>query len=277
MAITNTLFLSAGQRLTITADADSSGVLTRLADSAGDADVSSEAIAVSTTTLKGPYAAGRWYKIQSDAGLITSSVAEQLDFISEEFDSTQHTMDNPLLTTAGVGVKNGATVSVVEEGDGINHKTVFTLTATPLEVISVTTGNGVGGIKIYDMPEGYIKITGCTADISLGVTTQADYTDSTPEGQLAVGTLAPANADALGTDATDDNIATATDFTMTAFVDASVNLPPEADLLFDGTATAMDVIVNGLVDAADIDDDTTTNLEVTGTITLTWVNLGDFA
>lgn len=273
---TNTLFLPAEQQLTVTADANSSGFLTQLPLSAGDAVGATDTIAVSTTTVKGPYADPRYYKVQSDTGLITTAIARSLDFNSETFDSTQHTLESPLLTSAGVGAKNGATVTVVEEGDGVNHKTTFTLTATPLSVVSVTTGNGVGGIKIYDMPEGYIKVTGCTSDLSLGVTTQADFTDGTPEGQVAIGTLAPANADALGTDATDDNIGTATDFTMTAYVDADVNIPPEADLLFDGTSTAMDVIVNGLVDAADIDDDTTTNLEVTGTVTLTWINLGDF-
>lgn len=276
MSTINTLFLPAEQQLTLTADASSSGTLIRLPASAGDAVVSRETIAVSTTTVKGPYAAPRSYKIESDAGLITFAIARQLDFTSEEFDSTQHTVDQPLLTTAGVGAKVGATVSVVEQGDGINHKTIFTLTATPLEVTSSTTNPGVGGVKIYDMPEGYIKITGCTADLSIGVGTEGDWLDNTPEGQIGIGTLAPANADALGTDATDDNIGTATDFTMVAFVDTSVNVPPEADLRFDGTATAMDVLVNAFVDAADIDDSTSTDLLVTGTITLTWVDLGDF-
>lgn len=114
------------------------------------------------------------------------------------------------------------------------------------------------------------------ADLSLGVTTQADFTDGAVEGQIGVGTLAPANDDALGTDATDDNLGTATDFTMTAFVDADIAVPPEATLLFDGTTTPMDILVNAFVDAADIDDGVTTDLEVTGTVTINWVNLGDY-
>lgn len=168
MATINTLFLPAEQQLTVTADADASGFLIELANSAGDADVASEAIAVSTTTLKGPYAGPKMYKIQSDTGLITTAIAKQLDFISEDFDSTQHTIENPLLTSAGIGAKAGATVTVVEQGDGANHKTIITLVATPLEVIADTTNPGVGGIKIYDMPEGFIKILGCTLIYPLG-------------------------------------------------------------------------------------------------------------
>ena len=276
MATLNTFFLPAGQQLTVTADASSSGILIELPSSVGDAVVARTTIAVSTTTVLGPYASPKSYTLQSDLGLITKTVANSLDFNSELFDSTAHTVGTPMLTTSGVGTKAGATVTVVEQGDGVNHKTILTLTATPLTVISVTTGAGVGGVKIYDMPEGYIKIMGCVSDLSIGVTTEADFTDSTPQGDVGIGTLAPANADGLGTDATDDNLGTATAFTMTAFV-ATADVPPEADLAFDGTATAMDILVNALVDAADIDDATTTDLEVTGTITINWINMGDFA
>lgn len=179
-------------------------------------------------------------------------------------------------TSVGVGQKNGSTVTVAEYGNSVIHKTVLTLTSMPISVVSVTTGNGVGGTKVYDMPEGYIKVLGCTAALSLAVETEDDFTDGTPEGDIGIGTVAPANADALGTDATDDNIGTATAFTMTDYADASVNIPPEAAINLDGTSTPIDVYVNALVDAADIDDDTTTNLLVSGTITLTWINMGDY-
>lgn len=178
-------------------------------------------------------------------------------------------------TADGVGALNGATVSVAEYGDAAVHKTVLTLASTPLTVTSVTTGAGVGGVKIYDFPEGYIRLLGCTASLALAVETQGDFTDATPEGDIGIGSVAPANADALGTDATDDDYGTATAFTMDAYA-ASVSIPPESAANFNGTATAKDVYVNALVDAADIDDDTATNLLVSGTVTLTWVNLGDY-
>lgn len=179
-------------------------------------------------------------------------------------------------TEVSVGAVAGSGVSLVEYGDGAVHKTVFTLDELQVDVTSTTDGNGVGGTKIYDFPEGYIQIHGCTANLSLGVLTEDDFTDGTPEGDIGIGTVAPANADALGTDATDDNIATATAFAMTDYVDASVSLPPETSLNIDGTATAVDLYVNALVDAADIDDSTTGELLVSGTITLVWSHLGDY-
>lgn len=180
-------------------------------------------------------------------------------------------------TTAGVGAKNGATVAVQEKGDGVIHQTVLTLSSTPCPIVSVTTGAGVGGIKVYDAPEGHWRLIGATASLSLLVASakEADYTDNTPEGDYGVGTVTMANADAMGTDATDDDICTATTFTMTAFAQAAKGLAPEAAANFDGTSTAKDIVVNCLVDAADIDDDTTSEIEVSGTITLTWINLGD--
>lgn len=181
-----------------------------------------------------------------------------------------------MTSAVGAGVKNGSTVAVSEGGDGITHQTTLTLTATLVPIISVTTGNGVGGIKIYDFPEGHIRVLGCVASLSLAVGSakEADYTDNTPQGDIGIGSVAPANADALGTDATDDDMGTASAFTMTAFVAATTNAP-EAALNFDGSSTATDVYVNALVDAADVDDDTTTEMEATGTVTLTWINLGD--
>lgn len=179
------------------------------------------------------------------------------------------------VTSDGVGALNGSTVSVSELGDGAVHKTVLTLASTPLAVTSVTTGAGVGGVKIYDFPAGYIRVLGCTASLALAVETQGDFTDGTPEGDVGIGSVAPANADALGTDATDDDYGTSTAFTMDTYA-ASVSIPPEAAGNFDGTSTAKDVYVNAFVDAADIDDGVTTNLLLTGTVTLTWINLGDY-
>ena len=182
-----------------------------------------------------------------------------------------------LETSSGNGTKNGSTVSVVEKGDGVLHQTVITLASTPCPIVSVTTGAGVGGIKVYDAPEGHWRLIGATASLSLlvGSAKEADYTDNTPEGDYGVGTVTMANADTFGTDATDDYICTGKTFTMTTFAQAAQGLAPEAAANFDGTTTAKDIVVNCLVDAADVDDDVTSEIEVSGTITLTWINLGD--
>lgn len=174
-----------------------------------------------------------------------------------------------------LGVKNGSTVSIVEKSGGPIHQTVLTLSSTPIEIVSVTTGNGVGGTKIYTLPEGYVRVIGCVASLSIAVETEADFTDATPEGDIGIGSLAPANADSFGSDATDDNYGTGKAFTMDAYA-ATATIAPEAAINVDGTTTAGPVFVNALIDAADIDNDVTTNLLVSGTVTLTWVNLGDY-
>lgn len=184
--------------------------------------------------------------------------------------------DHPQQTA---GSAQHSTVVATEYGDRGVHKTILKLTDVPVSIVSVTTGNGVGGRTLYTMPQGRIAFLGGMANLSCRVHAddQEDYTDATPEGDLGIGTLAPANANALGTDATDDNLCTAAAFTMAAFEDASVHCASEASgQQFDGTSTPKDVVLTALVDAADIDDGVTTTLLVSGTVELLWSNLGDF-
>jgi len=179
----------------------------------------------------------------------------------------------------GAGAKNGATVAVEERSNGIYRETKLTLTNTPVAVVSVTTGAGVAGTKIYDFPEGHLAVYASYASLTLSIATanQADFTDGTPEGDIGIGTAAPADADALGNDATDDDICTSTAFTMASYaVATSFIVPPDsAAQEFDGSSTAKDVYVNILVDAADIDDDTTSEILVSGTVFLRWIFCGD--
>lgn len=225
----------------------------------------------------------RCYAYTSGSPVITMSDVvttheEKLDAEDEvvyKIDDEGFKFVKPAVTSSGVGAVAGSGATVVEYGNGVIHKSVITLDSLQVDVTSVTTGAGVGGTKIYDFPEGYIHVLGCTADLSIAVLTEADFTDGTPEGDVGIGTVAPANADALGTDATDDDIATATPFTMSAYA-ATVDLPPDGSVFLDGTSTAKDVYLNAYVDAADIDDDTTGELLFSGTVTIVWVNCGDY-
>ncbi len=172
-----------------------------------------------------------------------------------------------------------STVWAHEEYAGGWHRTVLELVNLPVSVTSVTTGNGVGGTKLYTCPEGRIAIGPTFAELAISIATanQADFTDATPEGDIGIGSLAPANADALGTDATDDDISTATAFTMAAYADSSVICPPDDEgiYIYDGTTTALPVFANVLVDAADIDDDTTSAVLLNGFIDFNWRFCGD--
>ena len=181
-----------------------------------------------------------------------------------------------IVANEGAGTAVLGTAVVEERGDGILHKTVIRLASMPITVVSVTTGAGVGGTKIYDFPDGQINMLGCIADLSCVIAAgdQADFTDATPEGDIGIGTVAPANADALGTDATDDDFATAVALTMAAYSSSS-QLVSEPALLMDGTSTAKDLVVNLLIDAGDIDDDVTSTVYVSGVVVVHWMNLGD--
>lgn len=181
----------------------------------------------------------------------------------------------PLANLGSVPSAVQGTCEVKHYGSGPYVKSVFTLLSMPVTVTSVTTGNGVGGTQFFDFPEGYIRHLGTTASLSIAVTDTDDYTDGTPEGDVGIGTVAPANADALGTDATDDDFGTATAFTLSSHA-GSVSIPPEAAANFDGTSTAVNLFLNALVDAADIDDDATDDMLFSGTITVHWLNLGDY-
>lgn len=172
-----------------------------------------------------------------------------------------------------------ATVAAEEQWDGFGlRKTMLRLSSVPVSVVSVTTGAGVGGTKIYDFPEGRILILGCMADLSLQIAEadQASFTDGTPEGDVGIGTVAPANADTFGTDATDDDFSTGTAFVMAAYADAAVQCPSENSIQKDGTATPIDMYLNMLVDAVDIDDGATSTVYASGVVSFYWINLGDF-
>lgn len=173
----------------------------------------------------------------------------------------------------GVGAAAGTGVVATEYGVGFIHKTVLTLTNTPIPQVSITTGNGIGGVKVYDMPVGTIKIIGAAAliDLSIAAGKQADFTDATPSGDLGLGSAAIVDPTAFSTDATDDNICAGVATDMADYADADVSLVPySGDVNF---ASPLDVYLNALTDAADIDNGVTTELLANGLIVLYWINL----
>ena len=186
--------------------------------------------------------------------------------------TTQPENDEPT-TTVGVGASAHATVTASELGNGVVHKTVLTLAATPL---AITDANAYGSQQLYDFPEGRILVLGCTASIQFAVTSErASTINDDAAFDWALGTVAASNV-TLGTtmvdllpkvdktlDATDDELHTAS----TGALAASAQ--------FDGTGTAKEMHLNGsFPTGTDIDGDGT--MTATGTVTVTWVNLGDF-
>lgn len=179
------------------------------------------------------------------------------------------------LTSSGVGAKNGATVTVVEAGNGAVHKTTLTLTNT---TVALTDNAGVVaymGVKVYDMPEGAILMLGSV--LNLVITKDATGVNADWDGDIGLGTITAASTTPLAT--TEQNIipTTATPQAAAATTTAVAQSTATENAVVDGTGTAMDVFLNVLVDDADHDvTSTATNFIFNGTITLFWTNLGDY-
>lgn len=171
----------------------------------------------------------------------------------------------------GVGATNGSAVSVVEKGNGVIHQSVIRLSSLAVTVAN-TTGASFGGVKLYDMPEGRILVLGVTADLS--VNWAGTSIVATGSGDFSLGTTITADATLSGTDV---NLLPSTAMTdpFVAGVGAAKGALA-ASAQFDGTATAIDVNLNMIIDDADVENAASDSVLVSGTVTLTWINLGDY-
>jgi hypothetical protein len=185
---------------------------------------------------------------------------------------------NPLVTS-GVGTKNGSTVSVVESGVGNFHKTLLTLTATPITVTDEAGVSQYGGVKVYTFPAGLIFTQGAvlTGNLTLGTTgtiidtyTGANALGSVIASATGAATLVTTAATWL------QSTANATAAAKVAAIDSvsiATQLTESGARHFDGTTTPGEVWLNFKI--ADDATHTTGTGSFTGTIQLTWVNLGD--
>lgn len=173
--------------------------------------------------------------------------------------------------TDAAGAKNGSTVTA-DENQPVVHQTVLTLAATPITMADASAG---GGVKIYDMPEGNILILGASGSIAMTTTsTLASTLNAGVTCNWGVGTVVQANG-TLAT--TEQNIIPTTNITASATINVAgaASASRSADVVtLNGSGTPIDVYLNiGAATGTDIDADAT--VTVAGTITLTWVNLGD--
>lgn len=184
------------------------------------------------------------------------------------------TTDSDGATTSGVGAANGATVSAAESTPTI-HTTLLTLTATPITIADESGVGQYGAVKIYDFPAGLICILGSV--VSGSITAAAPIID-TWDGDIGLGTVATTDA-ALDTDETNimQSSATTTAVSKVAAVDAVTTAAQYGTITahyLDGTATAADLYLNLIIDdnGAHVGAMSAT---FTGTVRVTWVNLGD--
>lgn len=126
---------------------------------------------------------------------LTSTTANATTVNSTTTNTANLATTSSSTTTVGVGTKNGGTVTVVENGEGNIHKTVLTLTGTPV-VLTDDPGNGAYvGLKLYDFPAGNIVSMGAAinADVTLSETWWVDD----KAGDVGLGTVATAVGTAL--------------------------------------------------------------------------------
>lgn len=177
-------------------------------------------------------------------------------------------------TTAGVGAKNGATVTAAEFGVGVLHKTTLTLANAVVNVAN-TTGASFGGTLLYTFPEGRILVMGVTANLAVVWTdASSPVIAQDGSGDFSLGTTITADATLDGTDV-DLLPSTAMTDPFVAGVGAAVGALA-ASAQFDGTTTPVELNVNMIIDDADVGDATNQDVLVSGTVTFTWVNLGDY-
>lgn len=183
--------------------------------------------------------------------------------------------DNQILTAAGAVAGSG--VTALEIGNDAFRRTRLTLVNVVCPMASITTGNGIGGVNVYDFPEGFLQIMGTIANIGVSVAAakQADFTDNTPEGDIGIGSVIITDPTAFSTDATDDDFAAGVALIMAAFDSPSNPMGTQAAQLEDGSTTAVNLIVNAFIDAADIDDGVTSEVLLNGTIDVVWSLIGD--
>lgn len=180
---------------------------------------------------------------------------------------------NPIWSPGLVGVKNGATVSVVESvsWDVPVHRTRLTMNETPITLTDDAGVGQFGGVKVYDFPAGNILVLGAVLDAECAL--QAAAWVDTAAGDVAVGSGVPADATAL--DGTAVDIVAETAVAAMAAQVGPIDCQSAAPVTL-GSAGGTDDIVNVNLRIDDNAAHVTDSGLLTGTLELAWINLGDF-
>ena len=185
-----------------------------------------------------------------------------------------HVIDGDPLDKAG-SAPAPATGSIVTKHAqfGPFCQTTLTLNNVPQTVVN---GTEYQGTKIYDFPEGRINVLGVTATLQQKTTSVlASTLNASSTGAISLGTVT-ASATTLSTTMVD--LLPSTAFTSSATINVAgtaVKASLAASAQFDGTTTAKDVFLNtAYATTTDVDGDATQT--ISGTVVITWVQLGDY-
>jgi hypothetical protein len=166
-----------------------------------------------------------------------------------------------------------ANIAAQELGNGVIHQTVLTLSEVAQAVVN---GTEYQSTEIYNFPAGRILMLGVTASLAQKTTSVlASSLNASSTGALAIGSAAASGTTLNSTMA---NLLPSTAFTSSATVNvagSAVGAALAASAHLDGTSSAIKAYLNTAFATTDnVDGDATQTLS--GTVTLTWINLGDY-
>jgi len=202
-----------------------------------------------------------------EVGTVDDAMIAPYNLSTDAFTVLGH--DGPL--TTGVAVVSG--LSATDAMSGATHQTTFLLSDLAQAVV-----NGVEyqGTKLYTFPEGRILIMGVTGNLAQKTTsTIASTLHSGSVGALALGTVT-ASSTTLATTMAD--LLPSTAFASSTVINTAgtaVGGALATSAQFDGTTTPKELWLNtAYATTADVAANATQT--VSGTITVTWANLGDY-
>ena len=178
-------------------------------------------------------------------------------------------------TASGVGAIVAATgLSLVEQGNSVIHKTIFTFSAVTFAVNDAGAGDeGWGTLPLYTFPAGGIRIMGASSDIA--ITGGTSIGTGSGSGDFAVGSTASTDESALATTLADIILSAAlTEPFVGGAGDANSILYSTAAGALNGTSSAVEAHLNMIFDAGDVPGNTSITLN--GTVTIVWINVGDY-
>lgn len=182
--------------------------------------------------------------------------------ITDQLDNDSVTGTSPISTVVAKHVVLGPLV-------------VTTLTLSNVAQ-AVVNGTEYQGTKIFDFPQARINVLGVTATLQQKTTSAiASTLNSGVTGAISLGTATASNVSLTGTMV---DLLPSTAFTSSTTINVAgtaVSAALAAAAQFDGTATAKDVFLNtAYATTTDVDADATQT--ISGTVVITWVNLGDY-
>ena len=166
------------------------------------------------------------------------------------------------------------TVGVTIHRSGPFFRIDFELTAARIPVTDATTNGSYGALKLFDFVESAVQILSVRQDYTAfaeGSALTGGAGDASFD--IGVGSVAKASASDGALASTDDDIGTEVNITLSGGTGTGTGFAAPGTAIFNGTGTALDLVLNWSGTAATIDASST--IDVTGTISVSGVMMGD--